>query len=126
LGRWIDLWRYSIKQLRPEIKIIGVEPVDTDAMYQSLAGHRVRLSQVGLFADGVRCGENLPRLSQQYVDGIIWSVTLVPRLNVFEDTRSILNRQVPRSDRCCQKPVRTKANPGTNLGCRCLRCQHEL
>ena len=37
-----------IKRLRPEIKIIGVEPVDADAMSQSLkAGHRVKLSQVG-------------------------------------------------------------------------------
>ncbi|MFM7715932.1 MAG: pyridoxal-phosphate dependent enzyme, partial [Microcystis sp.] len=43
-----------VKRLRPEIKIIGVEPVDSDAMNQSLkAGYRVRLSQVGLFADGV-------------------------------------------------------------------------
>ncbi|HEY9753023.1 MAG TPA: pyridoxal-phosphate dependent enzyme, partial [Coleofasciculaceae cyanobacterium] len=43
-----------VKRIRPEIKIIGVEPVDADAMSQSLkAGHRVRLPQVGLFADGV-------------------------------------------------------------------------
>ncbi|MBS1219724.1 MAG: threonine dehydratase, partial [Proteobacteria bacterium] len=43
-----------VKRLRPEIKIIGVEPTDSDAMYQSLkAGRRVKLAQVGLFADGV-------------------------------------------------------------------------
>jgi threonine dehydratase len=43
-----------VKRLRPEIKIIGVEPVDSDAMSQSLkSGARVTLSQVGLFADGV-------------------------------------------------------------------------
>lgn len=47
-----------VKRLRPEIKIIGVEPVDSDAMNQSLkAGYRVRLSQVGLFADGVAVRE---------------------------------------------------------------------
>lgn len=47
-----------MKRLRPEIKIIGVEPVDADAMNQSLkAGKRVRLSQVGLFADGVAVRE---------------------------------------------------------------------
>ena len=43
-----------VKRLRPEITIIGVEPVDADAMYRSLkAGKRIRLKQVGLFADGV-------------------------------------------------------------------------
>jgi threonine dehydratase len=47
-----------VKRLRPEIKIIGVEPVDADAMHQSLkAGKRVRLSNVGLFADGVAVRE---------------------------------------------------------------------
>jgi len=61
-----------VKRLRPEIKIIGVEPVDSDAMNQSLkAGYRLRLSQVGLFADGVavrEVGEETFRLCQQYVD----------------------------------------------------------
>src|SRR4029450_7638117 len=41
-----------VKRLRPQTKIIGVEPVDADAMYQSLRqGRRVQLQQVGLFAD---------------------------------------------------------------------------
>jgi len=64
-----------VKRLRPEIKIIGVEPVDANAMYQSIqAGHRVRLSEVGLFADGVavrEVGTETFRLCQQYVDEII-------------------------------------------------------
>src|SRR4030066_210859 len=43
-----------IKQLRPEVKIIGVEPEDADAMDLSLkAGKRVMLDHVGIFADGV-------------------------------------------------------------------------
>src|SRR5580765_3824695 len=43
-----------VKRLRPEVRIIGVEPTDADAMYRSLAaGRRIRLAQVGLFADGV-------------------------------------------------------------------------
>src|SRR5262245_55524492 len=43
-----------IKAIRPDIKVIGVEPFEADAMYRSLAaGHRVRLDHVGLFADGV-------------------------------------------------------------------------
>ncbi|VXD20196.1 threonine ammonia-lyase, biosynthetic [Planktothrix paucivesiculata] len=86
-----------IKRLRPEIKIIGVEPVDADAMSQSLkVGHRVKLSQVGLFADGVavrEVGEETFRLCQEYVDEIILvdtDDTCAAIKDVFEDTRSIL------------------------------------
>lgn len=86
-----------VKRIRPDIKIIGVEPVDADAMYQSLkAGHRVRLPQVGLFADGVavrQVGEETFRLCQQYVDEIILvdtDDTCAAIKDVFEDTRSIL------------------------------------
>jgi len=86
-----------VKRIRPEIKIIGVEPVDADAMYQSLkAGHRVQLSQVGLFADGVavrQVGEETFRLCQEYVDDIILvdtDDTCAAIKDVFEDTRSIL------------------------------------
>uniref|UniRef100_B8HP07 L-threonine dehydratase n=1 Tax=Cyanothece sp. (strain PCC 7425 / ATCC 29141) TaxID=395961 RepID=B8HP07_CYAP4 len=86
-----------VKRLRPEIKIIGVEPVDADAMNQSLkAGKRIRLSQVGLFADGVavrEVGEETFRLCQQYVDEILLvdtDDTCAAIKDVFEDTRSIL------------------------------------
>ena len=86
-----------VKRLRPEIKIIGVEPVDADAMNQSLkAGKRIRLNQVGLFADGVavrEVGEETFRLCQQYVDEILLvdtDDTCAAIKDVFEDTRSIL------------------------------------
>ncbi|MEB3293264.1 MAG: threonine ammonia-lyase, biosynthetic [Synechococcales bacterium] len=86
-----------IKRLRPEIKIIGVEPVDADAMARSLqAGQRVRLSQVGLFADGVavrEVGVETFRLCQQYVDEILLvntDDTCAAIKDVFEDTRSIV------------------------------------
>ena len=47
-----------IKSLRPDIRVIGVEPFEADAMYQSLAaGRRVTLDHVGLFADGVAVRE---------------------------------------------------------------------
>ena len=43
-----------LKQIKPDTKIIGVEPVDNDAMRRSiLAGERIELDRVGLFADGV-------------------------------------------------------------------------
>ena len=86
-----------VKRLRPDIKIIGVEPADADAMNQSLkAGKRVKLSQVGLFADGVavrQVGEETFRLCQEYVDEIILvstDDTCAAIKDVFEDTRSIL------------------------------------
>ncbi|MDD2742090.1 MAG: threonine ammonia-lyase, biosynthetic, partial [Rhodocyclaceae bacterium] len=86
-----------IKRLRPEIKIIGVEAKDADAMTQSLAkGHRVRLQQVGLFADGAAVkfvGEETFRLCKEYVDEMILVDTdaiCAAIKDVFEDTRSIL------------------------------------
>ena len=86
-----------IKRLRPETRIIGVEPVDADAMTQSLkAGHRIRLPNVGLFADGVavrEVGAETFRLCQQYVDEMILVDTddiCAAIKDVFEDTRSIL------------------------------------
>jgi threonine dehydratase len=86
-----------VKRLYPEIKMIGVEPVDADAMAQSLkAGQRVKLAQVGLFADGVavrEVGDETFRLCQQYVDEIILVDTdniCAAIKDVFEDTRSIL------------------------------------
>lgn len=86
-----------IKRLRPEIRIIGVEARDADAMTQSLAkGHRVRLNQVGLFADGAAVkfvGEETFRLCKEYVDEMILVDTdaiCAAIKDVFEDTRSIL------------------------------------
>jgi len=86
-----------VKRLHPETKIIGVEPVDADAMTQSLQrGERVRLNQVGLFADGVavrQVGEETFRLCQQYVDEMILvntDDTCAAIKDVFTDTRSIL------------------------------------
>ena len=86
-----------IKQLRPEIKIIGVEAVDADAMTQSLkAGKRVMLEQVGLFADGAavkQVGKHTFALCQQYVDDMILvdnDAICAAIKDVFEDTRSIL------------------------------------
>jgi threonine dehydratase len=86
-----------VKRLYPQIKIIGVEPVDADAMSRSLAaGHRVKLTQVGLFADGVavkEVGVETFRLCQEYVDEVLLVNTddiCAAIKDVFEDTRSIL------------------------------------
>ena len=86
-----------VKQLRPDIRIIGVQPMDSDAMYRSLkAKKRVTLEHVGLFADGVavkQVGQETFRLCRKLVDEIILvdTDTVCAALkDVFEDTRSIL------------------------------------
>jgi len=86
-----------IKRLRPETKVIGVQPVDSDAMARSLeAGRRVTLPRVGLFADGVavkRVGKETFRLARKYVDAMIrvdTDAVCAAIKDVFEDTRSIL------------------------------------
>jgi len=86
-----------VKALRPEIKVIGVEASDADAMTQSLkAGKRVMLDQVGLFADGAavkQVGEHTFKLCQAYVDEMILvdnDAICAAIKDVFEDTRSIL------------------------------------
>ena len=86
-----------VKRVRPEVKIIGVQPEDSDAMARSLAaGRRVRLPHVGLFADGVavrQVGRETFRLARKYVDDIILVDTdaiCAALKDVFEDTRSIL------------------------------------
>ena len=85
-----------IKQLYPRVKIIGVEPEDSAAMYDSLqAGKRVTLDRVGLFADGVavrRVGEECFTLAKRYVDEIVLVNTdeiCAAIQDIFEDTRSI-------------------------------------
>jgi threonine dehydratase len=83
--------------VRPEIRIIGVQMNDSDAMIQSIAaGERVELADVGLFSDGTavkRVGAETFRLARELVDE--WMVVDTDAAcaaikDVFEDTRSIL------------------------------------
>jgi len=86
-----------VKRVRPEVKVIGVQPEDSDAMAQSLRlGRRVTLAHVGLFADGVavkQVGKETFRLARRYVDDIVIVDTdaiCAALKDVFEDTRAIL------------------------------------
>lgn len=86
-----------VKQIRPEIKIIGVETIDSCAMKQSLdSGIRVNLSDVGLFSDGTAVklvGEETFRISKECVDDIVLVDTddvCAAIKDVFLDTRGIL------------------------------------
>jgi threonine dehydratase len=86
-----------IKYLHPHLKVIGVEPEDAAAMYESLrAGRRMTLDRVGIFADGVavkKVGEETFNLCRQHVDEVLLVDTdeiCAAIQDVFEDTRSIV------------------------------------
>jgi threonine dehydratase len=86
-----------VKSLRPDVRIVGVEPDDAASMHDSLlAGERITLERVGIFADGVavkRVGEETFRLAQKYVDEVILvstDETCAAIQDIFEDTRSIV------------------------------------
>jgi threonine dehydratase len=86
-----------VKRLRPDVRIVGVQPRDADAMARSIrAGRRVSLPHVGLFADGVavkRVGVETFRLARRLLDEMVLVDTdeiCAAVKDVFEDTRSIL------------------------------------
>jgi threonine dehydratase len=86
-----------VKALNPEIKVIGVQTEDSDAMARSLeTGRRVQLHDVGLFSDGTAVrlvGEETFKLCRKYVDEMIRVDTdalCAAIKDVFQDTRSIL------------------------------------
>ena len=86
-----------LKSLRPDIKVIGVEPYESDAMYQSLkAGRRVHLDHVGIFADGVavrEVGEVTFPIVQKTVDEIVRvsnDEICAAIKDIFDDTRTIM------------------------------------
>ncbi|MBN9519018.1 threonine ammonia-lyase, biosynthetic [bacterium] len=86
-----------VKAVRPEVKVIGVQMADSDAMLRSVrAGERVRLDDVGLFSDGTavkQVGEETFRLVRDLADGFVvvdTDAVCAAIKDVFEDTRSIL------------------------------------
>ena len=86
-----------IKQLRPDVAIIGVQTEDSDAMARSFrAGRRVHLNDVGLFSDGTavkQVGSETFRLIHKYTDDIITVNTdelCAAIKDVFQDTRNVV------------------------------------
>jgi len=84
------------KFVRPNIKIIGVEPDDSNCLQQALkANKRVTLKQVGLFTDGVavkQIGQEPFRLARNLVDEVITVSTdeiCAAIKDIFDDTRSV-------------------------------------
>jgi threonine dehydratase len=86
-----------IKAVRPEIKVIGVQMNDSNAMQQSVsAKKRVTLQDVGLFSDGTAVklvGEETFRIAKNLVDDFVvvdTDAVCAAIKDVFVDTRSIV------------------------------------
>ncbi len=85
-----------IKYLRPDVRVIGVEPEDAACLQAALkAKKRVVLPEVGLFADGVavaQIGEETFRVARKYVDEVVTASTdeiCAAIKDFFDDTRAI-------------------------------------
>ena len=86
-----------IKQLRPDIRIIAVEPEDAPTLERAMAtGRRVTLDEVGIFADGVavrQIGQETFRIARELVDECLLVSTdeiCAGIKDIFEDTRTVM------------------------------------
>jgi threonine dehydratase len=86
-----------LKAVLPDVRVIGVEPVDADAMHRSLAaGRRVTLDHVGIFADGVAVREvgcHTFAIASRVVDEIVRVTNdeiCAAIKDIFDDTRSVM------------------------------------
>lgn len=111
-----------IKYLRPEIKIIGVEPDDAASMYEAIKqDRRVVLDQVGIFADGVavrQVGEETFRLARERVDEMIVVSTdeiCAAIKDIFDDTRAIAEPAGALGTAGLKKYVERTGVTGANL-----------
>ena len=87
----------AVKSLRPEIKVIGVEPDEASCMYEALKrGRRITLKQVGIFADGVavrQAGKEPYRIARQHVDDMVLVSTdeiCAAMKDIFDDCRAVV------------------------------------
>ncbi|MCU7804785.1 MAG: threonine ammonia-lyase, biosynthetic [Candidatus Thiodiazotropha sp. (ex Lucinoma borealis)] len=84
-----------IKYVYPQVKIIGVEPEDAPSLHAALnANRRVKLKQVGIFADGVavkQVGKETFRLARKVVDEVVLVTTdeiCAAIKDIYDDTRT--------------------------------------
>ncbi len=86
-----------LKSVLRDVKIIGVQSEDSDAMKRSLnEGRRVRLADVGIFADGVavkEVGARTFELAKQFTDDFVTVSTdeIASAIKaIYQETRSIV------------------------------------
>ena len=111
-----------VKFLRPDIKVIGVEPEEAASMKAAFAaGGPVVLNEVGLFADGVavrQVGEETFRLCRDLLDDII-TVTAdeicAAIKDIFDDTRAIAEPAGALALAGLRRHVEMGAAPGGSL-----------
>ena len=113
-----------IKQLMPEIKVIGVESKDSACLYAALkAGQPTDLERVGLFADGIavkRIGDETFRLCQQYVDDVVLvdnDQICAALKDIFENVRAVAEPSGAASLAGLKKYVKEHQIEGENLAC---------
>ena len=113
-----------LKHYSPETKIIGVEPVDSAAMHDSIqAGQRITLDQVGIFADGVavkQVGEHTFDLVRKYVDEIVLVDTdeiCAAIKDIYDDSRAIVEPAGALAVAAMKKYVKAHALNGKVLAC---------
>ena len=111
-----------VKYLRPEVKIIAVEPDDSNCLQAALAaGERVVLPQVGLFADGVavaQIGHYTFEICRRYVDEVITvsSDEICAAIkDIYDDTRSITEPAGALGVAGIKKYVETRGVAGQTL-----------
>ncbi len=86
-----------IKNIYPNVKVIGVEPQESNAMYLSVKNNKiVKLDRVGIFADGVavkEVGDLTFEITKRYVDEIVLVGTddIASSIkDIYYDTRNIV------------------------------------
>jgi threonine dehydratase len=111
-----------VKHLRPDIRIIGVEPDDAGCLHAALhAKRRVVLDQVGIFADGVavrQVGQEPFRLARKYVDEMVLvsaDEICAAIKDIYDDTRSIAEPAGALAVAGMKKYIQANALRDTNL-----------
>ncbi|WP_440996505.1 threonine ammonia-lyase, biosynthetic [Arhodomonas sp. SL1] len=86
-----------VKQLRPDVRVIAVEPEDAPTLHHAMrAGERVTLDEVGIFVDGVavrQIGAYPFEVAQSLVDDCVLVSTdevCAAIKDIFDDTRSVM------------------------------------
>lgn len=111
-----------IKALRPDIRVIGVEPDDAPSMAEALRRkRRIVLDQVGIFADGAavrQAGAETYRLARKYVDEMILvsaDEICAAIKDIFDDTRVLAEPAGALAVAGLKKFVETRGASGATL-----------